>query len=141
MFEHISEPVLPRQQFVSRLRISLAIGSAMLLASLAAGMLGYRYLFINLDWADAFVNAAMILSGMGPLAVPQTNIAKIFSGIYALYSGLILLISVGVIVAPLAHRFLHKMHADEGDGGDDAGEAENTSPRDKSRRQRTKLTG
>ena len=131
MFEHISEPVIPRQQFASRLGFSLAIGSAMLLASLAAGMLGYRYLFINLNWADAFVNAAMILSGMGPLAAPQTSSAKIFSGIYALYSGLILLISVGVIVAQLAHRFLHKMHADEGDGGYDAGEAENASPRDK----------
>ena len=131
MFEHISEPVIPRHQFVSRLGLSLAIGSAMLLASLAAGMLGYRYLFVNLDWADAFVNAAMILSGMGPLAVPQTSSAKIFSGIYALYSGLILLISVGVIVAPLAHRFLHKMHADEGDGGDDADEAEKPSRRDK----------
>lgn len=131
MFEHISEPVIPQHQFVSRLVLSLAIGSAMLLASLAAGMLGYRYLFANLDWADAFVNAAMILSGMGPLAVPQTSSAKIFSGIYALYSGLILLISVGVIVAPLAHRFLHMMHADEGDGGDDADEAQTTSRRDK----------
>ena len=131
MFEHISEPVIPRHQFFSRLGLSVAIGSAMLLVSLAAGMLGYRYLFVNLDWADAFVNASMILSGMGPLAVPQTSSAKIFSGLYALYSGLILLISVGVIVAPLAHRFLHKMHADEGDGDDDADEAENTSRRDK----------
>ncbi|MFM7293423.1 MAG: hypothetical protein ACKO1K_01200 [Burkholderiales bacterium] len=57
----------------------------------------------------------MILSGMGPLAVPETTTAKIFSGVYAIYSGLMLVMSAGVVFGPLAHRFLHKLHADEGD--------------------------
>jgi hypothetical protein len=78
-------------------------------------MIGYRYVFPKLDWADASVNAAMILSGMGPLAVPETTAAKIFSGVYAIYSGLMLVMSAGVVFAPLVHRFLHKLHADEDD--------------------------
>jgi hypothetical protein len=57
----------------------------------------------------------MILSGMGPLAVPETTAAKIFSGVYAIYSGLMLVMSAGVVFAPLVHRFLHKLHADEDD--------------------------
>lgn len=115
MFEHISEAVIPRKQFCSRLARSAVIGSAFIIFSLVVGMIGYRYLFANLDWADAFVNAAMILSGMGPLAAPQTTGAKIFSGVYALYSGLMLVMSAGIIFAPLVHRFLHKLHADEED--------------------------
>jgi hypothetical protein len=115
MFEHISKPVLPRAQFVSRQWWALWLGFVMIAASLAIGMVGYRYFFPTLDWADAFVNAAMILSGMGPLAVPETTAAKIFSGVYAIYSGLMLVMSAGVVFAPLVHRFLHKLHADEDD--------------------------
>jgi hypothetical protein len=113
MFEHVSEPVIPRRQFWPRLARSILIALAFIGVSLALGMFGYRYLFTQLDWADAFVNAAMILSGMGPLAAPQTTAAKIFSGMYALYSGLMLVASAGVIFAPVVHRFLHRLHADE----------------------------
>jgi hypothetical protein len=115
MFEHISKPVLPRAQFVSRQWWALLLGVVLITVSLAIGMVGYRYYFPTLDWADAFVNAAMILSGMGPLAVPETTAAKIFSGMYAIYSGLMLVMTAGVIFAPLVHRFLHKLHADEDD--------------------------
>ena len=79
--------------------------------SLAIGMLGYRGL-MSLSWIDAFVNAAMILSGMGPLAVPQTAGAKLFAGAYALYSGLAVIAIAGVTFAPVVHRFLHYLHAD-----------------------------
>ncbi len=113
MYEHISDPVIPRRLLWSRLARSTVIGLGIIVVSLAIGMIGYRYLFTNLDWADAFANAAMILSGMGPMAMPQTTAAKIFSGVYALYSGLMLVMSAGVIFAPLVHRFLHKLHADE----------------------------
>ena len=115
MFEHISKPVLPRPQFISRLMRSVLLGLGMILISLAIGMFGYWYFFPKLDWADAFVNAAMILSGMGPLANPETTGAKIFSGCYAIYSGLMLVMSAGVVFAPLVHRFLHRFHADEND--------------------------
>ena len=115
MYEHISKPVLPRKQFISRLALAMLVGATLIVFSLVIGMLGYRYFFPKLDWADAFVNTAMILSGMGPLAAPETTGAKIFAGIYALYSGLMLVMTAGVIFAPLVHRFLHKLHADEDD--------------------------
>lgn len=115
MFEHVSKPVLPKQQFLSRLMRAVLLGLGMIVISLAIGMVGYLYFFPKLDWADAFVNAAMILSGMGPLAVPETTGAKIFSGCYAIYSGLMLVMSAGVVFAPIVHRFLHKLHADEVD--------------------------
>ena len=115
MFEPISKPVLPRPQFVSRVMRAVMLGVALILFSLAIGMLGYHWFFPKLDWADAFVNTAMILSGMGPLATPETTGAKIFSGCYALYSGLMLVMTAGVIFAPMVHRFLHKLHADEDD--------------------------
>ena len=115
MFEHISKPVIPKHQFMSRMMRAALLGLGMVVISLAIGMAGYFLLFPKLDWADAFVNAAMILSGMGPLAVPETTGAKIFSGCYAIYSGLMLVMSAGVVFAPLVHRFLHKFHADEDD--------------------------
>ena len=115
VFEHVSKPVIPRQQFHSRLARAVLLGLGLIAVSLAIGMAGYRWFFPNLDWADAFVNAAMILSGMGPLAVPETLGAKLFSGCYAIYSGLMLVMSAGVVFAPVLHRFLHKLHADEGD--------------------------
>ena len=113
MFEHISKPGLPRKQFISRMMRASLLGFGLIVFSLAIGMAGYMYFFPKLDWADAFVNAAMILSGMGPLANPETTGAKIFSGCYAIYSGLMLVMSAGVVFAPLVHRFLHKLHADE----------------------------
>ena len=115
MFEHISKPVLARPQFVSRLMRAVLLGLGLIAVSLAIGMAGYLYFFPKMDWADAFVNAAMILSGMGPLAAPETTAAKIFSGCYAIYSGLMLVMSAGVVFAPLVHRFLHKFHADDDD--------------------------
>ena len=115
MFEHVSKPVLPRPAFISRQMRAVLLGVAMIVVSLAIGMAGYLWFFPTLDWADAFVNAAMILSGMGPLAIPETTAAKVFSGCYAIYSGLILVMSAGVVFAPLVHRFLHKLHADEDD--------------------------
>ena len=115
MFEHISKPILARPQFLSRLMRAVLLGLGLIAVSLAMGMAGYLYFFPKMDWADAFVNAAMILSGMGPLAAPETTAAKIFSGCYAIYSGLMLVMSAGVVFAPLVHRFLHKLHADEDD--------------------------
>ena len=115
MFEHISKPVLPVKQFTSRMTRAIFLGLGLIFFSLVIGMAGYIHFFPKLDWADAFVNASMILSGMGPLAMPETTGAKIFSGCYAIYSGLMLVMSAGVVFAPLVHRFLHKLHADEDD--------------------------
>ncbi len=115
MFEPVSKPVIPHPQFISRLMRAVLLGAGLIAVSLLIGMAGYHWFFPKLDWADAFVNAAMILSGMGPLATPETTAAKIFSGCYALYSGLMLVMSAGVMFAPIVHRFLHKLHVDEND--------------------------
>jgi hypothetical protein len=110
-FEHRKEPLLPWPAFVRRLANSFGIGIGLVAISLAAGMVGYREL-MALSWIDAFVNAAMILSGMGPLAPPQTAAAKLFAGTYALFSGLAVLAIAGIVFAPVVHRFLHYLHAD-----------------------------
>ena len=113
-FEHHREPLAPLSRFVRRLISSFADGLGLVAVSLAIGMIGYRRLFA-LSWIDAFVNASMILSGMGPLAVPQTDAAKLFAGAYALFSGLAVLAIAGIMFAPAIHRFLHYLHADPGD--------------------------
>ncbi len=90
------------------------IALATLLISLGIGMLGYHTLE-GFSWIDALLNASMLLGGMGPVTPLQTDAGKIFASFYALYSGVILLASVGVLVAPILHRFLHHFHlADEG---------------------------
>ena len=110
-FEHRTEPLVPVSRFLRRLASTFAIGQILVMISLAIGMVGYRELF-GLEWIDAFVNSAMILSGMGPLDVPRTFGAKLFAGLYALYSGLAVLAIAGIIFAPAVHRFLHYLHAD-----------------------------
>lgn len=118
MFEHVSKPVLPRSQFLSRMMQAILLGVALIAVSLAIGMAGYLYFFPKLDWADAFVYAAMFLSCMALLAVPETNGARSCSGCYAIYSGLMQVMSAGVVFAPLVHRFLHKLYDDEDDGSE-----------------------
>jgi len=113
-FERRNEPVLPWPAFLWRLAGSTLIGAGLVIVSLAIGMIGYRSL-MGMSWIDAFVNASMILSGMGPLADPQTSGAKLFAGLYALFSGLAVLAIAGVVFAPVVHRFLHYLHADEDD--------------------------
>ncbi len=109
MFEHRREPLLPRRVFYQRVAQGFGMAAVLIVFSLGIGMAGYHFLE-NLNWVDAFTNAAMILSGMGPLAGLQTKSGKIFAGCYALFSGLAFLTSVGVFFAPIFHRFLHKFH-------------------------------
>ena len=113
-FEHHREPLVPLSRFIRRLASSFATGLGLVVLSLAFGMIGYRWL-MGLSWIDSFVNASMILSGMGPLAVPQTWGAKLFAGVYALFSGLAVLGIAGIMFAPAMHRFLHYLHADPDD--------------------------
>jgi hypothetical protein len=107
-------PVMPWPAFLRRMLVSLAIGALVIGASLAIGMLGYHWTE-GLGGMDSFINAAMILSGMGPLWSPVTDGGKLFAGLYALYSGLAVLAVAGVIFAPLVHRMLHRFHADDND--------------------------
>ena len=116
MFEHHTKPLLPRKIYYRRLAWSAALGAGVLAASLGLGMIGYHVLE-KLPWIDAFLNAAMILSGMGPVATLQTDAGKIFAGSYALFSGIALITILGIIFAPVVHRFLHKFHLEDEDRG------------------------
>ncbi len=112
VYEHSTEPLLHWPRFLRRLARAATVGIALIAVSLFAGMLGYHH-FESLDWIDSYENAAMILSGMGPLHVPLTTAGKIFAGTYALFSGIAVLAIAGVIFAPVVHRLLHALHAEQ----------------------------
>ncbi len=109
IFEHRSEPLLPRRAFVFRVFKFALLSVGLVLASLALGILGYVG-FAHLTLVDAFLNAAMIMGGMGPIAELHTTAAKVFAGFYALYCGMVLLVAVGIMLAPALHRMLHALH-------------------------------
>jgi len=111
MFEHKRHPLLPREKYIRRVLQYIALSIGIIGASLAIGVLGYHYLE-GLSWIDALVNAAMLLGGMGPVNPLHTTAGKIFASFYALFSGMILLVAVGVLIAPIFHRFLHRFHLD-----------------------------
>lgn len=111
MYEHRSHPPLSRLRFLLRFLQHVAAALALLLLSLGAGMLGYAR-FEQLPWLDAFLNAAMLMGGMGPVDAPKTDAGKLFAGVYALYAGLVFLIAVGVMLTPIVHRLLHRFHWD-----------------------------
>jgi hypothetical protein len=110
-YETRHEPLLPRRAFLKRLARNFLVATLLVGLSLGAGMVGYHY-YEGLAWIDAFANAAMILSGMGPLSPLQTWGGKLFAGLYALYSGLVLLAATSIILAPIVHRLLHRFHAE-----------------------------
>ena len=111
MYERHSQPLISRRLFARRVARSLAAGASIIAVSLSAGMLGYHWLE-GMPWIDAFANAAMILSGMGPLDPLRTDGGKLFAGLYAIYSGLAVILIAGVVFAPVVHRFLHRFHLD-----------------------------
>lgn len=114
MYEHHSQPLLPRKRFFKRFLVHTLVSLAIMAAALMLGILGYHFLE-GLSWVDALLNAAMLLGGMGPVDAIKTESGKIFASIYALFSGVIFLVVAGVIVAPVAHRILHFMNLEEGD--------------------------
>lgn len=113
-FERLSEPLASRQVFAGRLLRSLIVGTLIVGLALFGGMAGY-HVFEGLEWIDAFVNAAMILSGMGVLAAPVSVEGKLFAGLYAIFCGLVLIAATAIMFSPVIHRFLHQMHMDDED--------------------------
>ena len=109
MFERHHEKILPRRKFLKRLAKYALISLALIVISLIIGIIGY-HMIEGLSWVDAFLNSAMLMGGMGPVSQLQTDAGKIFAGIYALYCGMILLISIAIFAAPIIHRFLHHFH-------------------------------
>ena len=114
MYEHRSHPPLSRRRFVARLLRHCAAAAVLLALSLALGMAGYEH-FERLPSRDAFLNAAMLLGGMGPVNNPTTPDGKLFAGWYALYAGLVFIVTATLMLAPVLHRMLHRFHCDERD--------------------------
>lgn len=112
MFERRAHPLLPRRAFYARLVRHFCFGLGLVVVALGIGVVGYRF-FEGLAWVDAFASAAMILSDMGPTEPLRTTGGKIFAGCYALFSGLMFIVVVGIVLGPVAHRFLHKFHLNE----------------------------
>ena len=109
MLEHHKQLLASSSEFTRRMLQFGLVASGIILFSLGIGMLGYHYLE-SLSWIDSLLNASMILGGMGPVNSLQTNAGKVFASFYALYSGIILLASVGVLATPIFHRFMHRFH-------------------------------
>jgi len=115
-FEHKSAPVASHMVFVGRLARSLIVALVLVAIALGAGMAGYR-VTEGMSWLDAFLNASMLLGGMGPVDALHTDAGKLFAGAYALFCGLLIVVASGVILAPILHRVLHALHAEDDDNG------------------------
>jgi len=114
MYERRQDKLVPFPIFLRRLGRNAAAAAGLVMGSLLVGALGYHY-FARLPWIDALLNAAMILTGMGPVDRLETTAAKLFATVYALFSGAVFLTTFAVLALPLLHRLMHHfhLHADE----------------------------
>lgn len=113
-FEHKDRPLATGMTFASRMLGNIVFATVIIAVALGAGMAGYHFLE-GLNWTDAFLNASMILGGMGPVAELKTEWGKLFAGAYALFAGLLFVLMSGVVLAPVLHRVLHALHVDDDD--------------------------
>jgi hypothetical protein len=109
MFENFKEPLASTKKFQQRVVKSGTFAFIIFITSLSIGVSGYHFI-AHLDWVDAFLNASMILGGMGEVAALPTDGAKIFAGCYALFSGVTFLSSMAIFLSPIVHRIIHKLH-------------------------------
>ena len=115
MFEHKSQPLISSRAYYHRIARSAFAGLALVAPSLALGMVGY-HLLEKRTWLDAFLDAAMLMGGMGPVSVPTTEAGKVFAGTYAIFCGLVVILVAGVMMSPIIHRAMHRVHLKEEDG-------------------------
>lgn len=111
MYEHRTQPLLSLAEFKKRVGRHALVALEVLVFGLGIGILGYHFI-AQLGWIDSFLNASMILGGMGPTDALKTDAAKIFASLYALFSGLAFVGIVSVLLAPFVHRMLHRFHAE-----------------------------
>lgn len=111
MFEHKTKPPISNKAFASRMFLWLSLTLFVFFISLFIGVIGYHY-FENMSWIDAFLNASMILGGMGEVDKLYTIGGKLFASFYAIYSGIFLVVCGGLLLVPVFHRVLHHFHAD-----------------------------
>lgn len=112
LYEHHKQPLLPSRKFLGRLLKHWMVAGVVLLFSLAVGIAGYRATE-GIPWLDALLNASMLLGGMGPVDRLHTEAGKLFASFYALYAGVVFLVVAGIMVAPVAHRILHRLHMEK----------------------------
>jgi hypothetical protein len=115
MFERKGEPLISTGAFALRIARSIGVMLLVAAASLIVGSVGY-HVAGNLGWVDSLLNASMILTGMGPVDRMTTTSGKLFASGYALYSGITFISMIGVVVAPILHRVVHRFHIDTDDG-------------------------
>lgn len=108
-YEHKGQALLPRALFLRRLLGHVLLAATFMAVALAIGVLGY-HLSEGFGWLDSLLNASMILGGMGPVDPVRSPAGKLFASFYALFSGVVFLGIAGIIVAPVAHRLLHRLH-------------------------------
>ncbi|HQV69142.1 MAG TPA: hypothetical protein PL141_04625, partial [Thermoflexales bacterium] len=112
VYERRKHPMASPKAFAQRMARHILMGLSLSVFALGIGMIGYRVIE-NLSWVDAFFNASMIVTGMGPTAQVQSDAGKIFSGLYAIFAFIVYVSNLGIILAPVAHRILHRFHLDE----------------------------
>jgi len=112
MYENKREELAPKEVFYRRLLYNFLVAFLVLSICLAIGIVGYHYT-CGVPWIDSLHNASMILSGMGPVIEIKTTSGKWFSSLYALFSGVAFITNIGVLIAPIAHRFFHKLHLED----------------------------
>lgn len=112
MYEHRSHPLLSRAKFARRVAGHLLLALFVVGVALGIGVVGYHVVG-DLSWIDSILNASMILGGMGPVDTLHSFAAKLFASFYALFSGLAFIGIASLMLAPFAHRFLHRFHIEE----------------------------
>ena len=114
MFEQKHEKLAPLSVFIKRIVASVVMAGILIALALLIGIAGYHWIG-GFNWVDSLLEASMILGGMGPVNQLPSPEAKIFASGYALFSGLVFIAIMGVVLAPITHRMLHKFHIDEED--------------------------
>jgi hypothetical protein len=112
MYEHRHAPLISPAEFALRVLRHFSFGAGAILVALAIGMLGYHWI-AGFTWVDSFLNASMILGGMGPVGELRTDASKIFAGFYALFAGLFFIAMLGLLLAPFLHRLAHRLHIED----------------------------
>jgi hypothetical protein len=117
MYQRKIPDLAPIHTYLRRVAINVAIAAAIMFVSLCAGIAGYRGTE-GMPWIDALLNASMIMGGMGPVDTLKTHAGKLFASFYALYCGLVLILTAGIVLAPVVHRLLHRFHLEDAKSND-----------------------
>lgn len=116
MTDRKKQKLAPVKVYYQRLWKNAFFGFAIMFVCLLIGVVGYKISIPEMDWYDSLLNASMILSGMGPIIdskIKLSDSAKIFASVYALFSGVAFISTIGILIAPIAHRFFHKLHIED----------------------------